>query len=99
MYATYEELIPLRETAELLAQDPDWPDLYDEAQLAKNKVPVYAATYYDDLYVNFEYAQETAAKIKGCKQFITNRMYHDAIASKAEEVIKQLFALRDNVID
>ena len=99
MYTTYEELIPLRETAELLAQDSDWPDLYDEAQLAENNVPVYAATYYDDLYVDFGYAQETAAKIKGCKQFITNRMYHDALGSKAEEVVRQLFALRDDVID
>ncbi|KAL9111185.1 MAG: hypothetical protein Q9187_007961 [Circinaria calcarea] len=99
MYTTYDELVPLRETAELLAQDADWPDLYDEAVLAENEVPVYAATYYDDLYVDFEYAQETAARIKGCKQYITNAMYHNALGTKAEEVVKQLFALRDDVID
>ncbi|KAL9117002.1 MAG: hypothetical protein Q9187_006466, partial [Circinaria calcarea] len=99
MYTTYDELVPLRETAELLAQDADWPDLYDEAVLAENEVPVYAVTYYDDLYVDFEYAQETAARIKGCKQYITNAMYHNALGTKAEEVVKQLFALRDDVID
>lgn len=99
MYTAYDELVPLRETAELLAQDSDWPDLYDEAVLAENKVPVYAVTYYDDLFVDFEYAQETAARIKGCKQYITNALYHTALGTQAEEVVKQLFALRDDVID
>ena len=99
MFTDFGELRPLAETAELLAQDSDWPALYDEAQLAKNEVPVYAVTYIEDLYVDFDFAQETARKIKGCKQLITNSLYHNAVNVKSEEVMKGLFALRDDVID
>ena len=99
MYEDYDELVPLRETAELLAKETEWPELYDEGQLGRNEVPVYSATYYDDLYVNFVFAQETAGKIRGCRQWITNAVYHDAIGARSEEVIKALFTLRDDVID
>ncbi|KAL5343622.1 Alpha/Beta hydrolase protein [Aspergillus crustosus] len=99
MFDSYSELNSIKEVANILASTKDWQPLYDEAQLAKNEVPVYAATYIDDMYVHFEYASNTAAKIKGIKQFITNVMYHNAIRSKTDEVFQQLFALRDDTID
>jgi len=99
MFEDYVELRKLRETAELVAKIDDWPDLYDEEQLAKNEVPLYAVTYVDDMYVDYEFAQETASKIKNCKQFITNTMYHSGLTHQSNEVMKQLFALRDDVID
>ncbi|KAI9376595.1 Alpha/Beta hydrolase protein [Aspergillus egyptiacus] len=99
MFDSYNELRQVKEAAEILATITDWPALYDEAQLAKNEVPVYAATYMEDMYVHFEHAAKTAAKIKGLKQFITNVMYHNAIRSKSDEVFQQLFALRDDTID
>jgi proline iminopeptidase len=51
------------------------------------------------MYVHYDLASQTAAKIKGIKQFITNTMYHDALRSKSGEVMRQLFALRDDTID
>ncbi|KAL2809665.1 Alpha/Beta hydrolase protein [Aspergillus granulosus] len=99
MFDSYSELNQIKEAADIIATTVDWPALYDEAQLAKNEVPVYAATYLEDMYVHFEHASNTAAKIKGIKQFITNVMYHNAIRSKADEVFQQLFALRDDTID
>lgn len=99
MFTDYNELHSLFETADILAQISDWPDLYDEGQLARNEVPVYAATFLDDLYVDYKFAQETAKKIKGCKVFVTNAMYHDAIRSKSDAVLEELFKLRDDVID
>lgn len=99
MFESYSELKEIREAAENLATTSDWPALYDEAQLAKNEVPVYAATYIDDMYVHFDLASSTAAKIKGTKQFVTNTMYHDALRSKSGEVMRQLFNLRDDSID
>lgn len=99
MLDSYPELDTLRETAEIVAKIDDWPDLYDEAQLAKNEVPVYSATYVDDMYVHFDYARQTASKIRGCKHFITNIWYHNALRGKSDELMKQLFALRDDVID
>ncbi|KAJ5773266.1 hypothetical protein N7457_008162 [Penicillium paradoxum] len=99
MFESYSELKQLKEVAEILATTDEWPALYDEAQLANNKVPVYAATYFDDMYVHFDLATATAAKIKNSKQFITNTMYHDGLRSKASEVMRQLFNLREDSID
>lgn len=99
MFESYNELQQLKEVADILAAYDDWPALYDEEQLAKNEVPVYSATYVDDMYVHFDLASETAAKIKGIKQFITNVMYHDALRSKSDELMRQLFSLRDDSID
>jgi len=99
MFDTYPELQKLKGVAKILAEFDDWADLYDEEQLAKNEVPMYSATYIEDMYVDFGFAQETAAKVKGCKQFITNAMYHDALRAKPHEVMEELFALRDDSID
>lgn len=99
MFESYTELKQLKEVADILASTDDWPELYNEAQLAKNEVPVYAASYVDDMYVHLDHSTVTASKIKGCKQFITNTMYHDALRSKSDELMRQLFALRDDTMD
>jgi len=99
LFDNFPELDKLSQVAEELAQYSGWPQLYDEWQLARNEVPLYAATFVDDMYVDFGLAQETAKLVKGCKQFITNSMYHDAMRSKTENVLKELFALRDDPID
>ena len=99
MFEDYDSLRAMKDTIEILATDSDWPDIYDEVQLAKNEVPVYATPYYDDLYVDFDYSMQTARKIKGAKVFVTNAMYHDALSSKYDEVLQQLFKLRDDVRD
>lgn len=93
------ELAQLREVAELIATTDEWPDLYDKEQLARNEVPVYSATYIDDMYVHYDLAKQTAASIKNCKNFVTNTMYHNALRANAIDVIQQLFALRDDTID
>ncbi len=98
-FDAYQELTALLEVADSLAKLDEWPDLYDMDQLKQNTVPVYSVTYVDDLYVDFDFAQETAMTIKGAKTFVTNMMYHDAIRSRPEEVFKNLFALRDDSID
>jgi hypothetical protein len=99
MLDDYSELIKLKTVGNDLAAFADWPILYDEEQLAKNEVPVYAAVYVDDMYVDYGYSMDTAGKIRGCKTFVTNAMYHDAVRSKMEDVMKNLFALRDDTID
>ena len=99
MFKDYDELRTLQQTADHLATADDWPELYDEDRLRNNKVPVYSATYMEDMYVHFDFARETASKIKNCKNFITNVLYHDALNHKTDELMKQLFALRDDTID
>ena len=71
----------------------------DEAQLAKNEVPVFAASYAEDMYVDIDLSLQTAKKIKNCKVFTTNVMFHNAVSRRMEEVVKQVFNLRDDVIE
>lgn len=99
MFDSFPEVKKLRPVGEALAQVDDWPRLYDEEQLAKNEVPVYAAVYMNDMCVDFDLSMERARGIKGIKTFITNSMYHNALRAKTDEVLKQLFALKEDVID
>ncbi len=99
MLDCYPELAKLKAVGNKLAEEKDWPKLYDEAQLRKNEVPTYAAVYYDDMYVDFDLSMETARTIKGCKTFVTNTMYHNGISAKTDDVLKEVFKLRDDVID
>lgn len=98
-FDTYAELRPLKGVANKLAQINDWPLLYDEEKLRQNKVPVYAASYIEDLYVNHHLASRTAQMLKGIKVFETNLLYHNALKAKTDEVLPRLFGLRDEVID
>ncbi|CAK1359096.1 Proline iminopeptidase [Cercospora beticola] len=99
MFEDYAELRKVQDVAERIAKEENWPALFDEEQLQKNEVPVYAASYVEDMYVDFDLASETAKKIKGAKVFTTNVMFHDAIRSKMDDVVRQAFALRDDVLD
>ncbi len=99
MFEDYSELRKLDDVANMIANDSDWADLYDEEQLARNQVPTYACSYVEDMYVDFDLSMETARKVKACKVFTTNVMFHDAVRSRMDEVVRQAFALRDDVLD
>lgn len=98
-FDTYPELMLLKQVAKTLAEYDQWPALYDQDQLKNNEVPVYAASYVDDMYVDADFARETAKLVKGTKVFETNVMYHSALRARSEEVLQNLFSLRDDVID
>jgi len=49
LFDTSPELEKLADVAEILAKYSGWPELYDEWQLARNEVPLYAATFVDDM--------------------------------------------------
>ncbi|PAV19032.1 alpha beta-hydrolase [Pyrrhoderma noxium] len=91
MFETHPALRSFKGTAEILASYKDWGPLYDEDQLARNKVKVTAASYYDDMYVDFDLAQQTAAKVRGTEQFITNQIFHDGLRMHTKEVLDKLF--------
>ncbi|KAF8589754.1 alpha/beta-hydrolase [Ramaria rubella] len=93
MFDDYINLRPLKVAAEILANDKGWGPLYDIDQLAKNEVKVNSATYMEDMYVDFNLAQDTAGKIKGIEQYITNQLFHNAIQTEPGDVMKHLFQL------
>ncbi|MEU2607561.1 alpha/beta fold hydrolase [Streptomyces albus] len=85
-------LVPLRETADLLAHRTDWPPLYDLGRLAANEVPVVAAVYYDDMFVDREQALETASAVRGLRPWITNTHAHDGVRADPA-VLDRLLAM------
>ncbi|WP_393063241.1 alpha/beta fold hydrolase [Streptomyces sp. LN549] len=91
-------LRPLRETAELLASRGDWEPLYDAERLAANEVPVAAAVYHDDMYVDTAHALSTAAAIRGLRTWVTDEFEHDGLRAGGPRVLDRLLALvRDEV--
>ena len=86
-------LRPLRETAELLAARTDWRPLYDPARLAANEVPVAAAVYHDDMYVDTAHALETARTIRGLRTWVTDEFEHDGVRAGGPRVLDRLLAL------
>lgn len=86
-------LRPLRETAELLAARTDWPSLYDPARLAANEVPVAAAVYHDDMYVDTAHSLETARSIRGLRTWVTDEFEHDGLRASGPRVLDRLLAL------
>ncbi|EHL03620.1 putative proline iminopeptidase [Glarea lozoyensis 74030] len=49
LFDVFPELQKIGPAADIVAKFGDWPDLYDEWQLARNQVTLYAATYIDDI--------------------------------------------------
>lgn len=93
MFDEYAALRPLRDAAHLLADDADWPPLYDEATLRSNRVPCAATAYYDDMYVDRVFAEETAAAIKGIRVWVTNQYEHNALRADGEAVLDRLLGM------
>ena len=85
-------LVPLRDAAEQLAHRTDWPALYDPDRLAANEVPVVAAVYHDDMFVDREQALETAERVRGLRPWITNSYAHDGVRADSA-VLDRLLAM------
>ncbi|MFI9820363.1 alpha/beta fold hydrolase [Streptomyces sp. NPDC052013] len=86
-------LRPLRQTAELLAARTDWTPLYDVSRLAANEVPVAAAVYHDDMYVDTAHSLTTARAIRGLRTWVTDEFEHDGVRAGGPRVLDRLLAL------
>jgi pimeloyl-ACP methyl ester carboxylesterase len=84
MFEEIAALRPFREAAEVLAAHDEWPALYDPEQLARNGVPVAAAVYGDDVYVDRDLSMETAAAIANLRVWATNEHEHDGLREDPE---------------
>lgn len=92
MLEEYAALRPLRDAAELLAAEP-WGPLYDVARLQENTVPVAAAVYAEDMYVERAFSEETAGLIPGARIWLTNEYEHDGLRAGGEHVLGRLLDL------
>ena len=93
MFDQYPQLQSLKKAAELLAKKTDWPMLYDVERLRKNRVPVAAAVYYDDMYVHREFSEETAQIVPNVKLWVTSEYEHNGLRANGEHVVDRLLKI------
>ncbi|HJU98671.1 MAG TPA: alpha/beta fold hydrolase [Jiangellaceae bacterium] len=84
MFADDPALVPFAEVADLLAERDDWPALYDRAALQANQVPVAAALYTGDMYVDANLSRQTAAVVGGLRLWETNAHEHDGLRESGD---------------
>ncbi len=92
MFEDYGALQGHRQAAERLAEYA-WPALYDADRLRRNEVPVAATIYVNDLYVERDFAEETASTIRGLRTWQTDEFEHNGIRADGERVLGRLIDL------
>jgi pimeloyl-ACP methyl ester carboxylesterase len=92
MWEDYGGLRHHRDAADLLAEHP-WPALYDSDHLRRNEVPVSATIYVNDLFVERDFAEETAATIRGLRTWQTDEFEHNGLRADGERVLGRLIDL------
>jgi proline iminopeptidase len=81
MFDEVRLLRPFAGAVHELAARPRWSRLYDLDRLAANDVPVAAAVYYDDMYVDAHLQLDTLARLGSSQAWVTNEFEHDGIGS------------------
>jgi pimeloyl-ACP methyl ester carboxylesterase len=93
MFAEIAALRPFAGAADLLAKADDWPDLYSLDRLAANEVPVVAAVYADDMYVDAGLSLETASFVGNVRTWVTNEHEHDGVRTAGDAVLGHLMEM------
>lgn len=79
MFEDIAALRPFRGAAQILMASSDWPPLWDFERLAANEVPVAAAVYFDDAYVDAGLSLQTARAVPHVRTWVTNEWEHDGL--------------------
>ncbi|WP_338090759.1 alpha/beta fold hydrolase [Planosporangium thailandense] len=90
MFREIAALTPFAAAADLLAEAADWPHLYDPARLAANDVPLAAAVYFDDMYVDADLQVQTARSVGNTRVWVTNEYEHNGLRAGGEHVLGRL---------
>ena len=95
MFSEIAGLQAFEPAVNVLAGREEWSELYDVERLATNDVPVVAAVYFDDMYVDSGLQLETAQRVGNLYPWVTNEYEHDGLG--AERVFQHLTStLADN---
>jgi pimeloyl-ACP methyl ester carboxylesterase len=95
MFDEIRLLRPFGPAVDVLQHRTDWPARYDHARLAANEVPVVAAVYFDDLYVDADLQLQTASEIANLTTWVTDEWEHDGIGASGGGVVRHLQRLLD----
>jgi pimeloyl-ACP methyl ester carboxylesterase len=96
MFEEIRALRPFRAAAELLHAREEWSELYDLNRLASSEVPVAAAVYFDDMYVDSGLQLETAASVGNVRTWVTNEYEHDGLAEDGRVFAHLMSILEDS---
>lgn len=106
MYDDFAELRTLKPLAYALHNNKKWSDLYDSDKLRTitwDVVPIVAATYYYDQYVDFDICMQVKKKVfqnnGNLKQYITSEFFHNGVRANPEKVLGSLFNLLESEVD
>ncbi|MGV3550848.1 alpha/beta fold hydrolase [Rhizobium sp.] len=92
MFEEIHSLRPFRAAAEALARFEGFAPIYDLDRLAANEVPVAAAVYFDDMYVDADLSLDTARRVGHVQAWVTNEFEHDGVR-QSPEVLKRLMGM------
>lgn len=93
MFDEYAGLKPLKEAAEILARYDGWPALYDIDTLGSNEVRCAAVAYYNDMYVERGFSDDTAGRIRGLRLWVTSEYEHSGLRRDGEKILDRLIAM------
>ncbi|WP_130812284.1 alpha/beta fold hydrolase [Olsenella sp. Marseille-P4559] len=89
MFEEDPSLKPFAAAMDVLMADTAFGRLYDQEQLARNEVPLYAAVYFDDAYVDSELQLDTLSRVGASHAWVTNEFEHDGLHGSV--VFKRLY--------
>ena len=89
MFEQMPELKPFKPAMDLLMEDTSWDKIYDPQRLACNEVPLQAAVYFDDMYVDSGLQLDTLSRVGNSHAWVTNEFEHDGLHGGV--VFKHLF--------
>lgn len=95
MFQEIRNLRPFAGAVEVMARRESWSPLYDLDRLASNEVPVAAAVYHDDMYVDAGLQLGTAGAVGNLQAWVTNEFEHDGVQSG--KVFPRLLDLVDSI--
>lgn len=98
MFDDFASLKPYKAAADLLAAKADWGELYDTQALSLNTVPCAAAVYLEDMYVDYDLAQETAGHVRGLRQWVTSEYKHSGIRDDGARILDRLLGMARDMI-
>lgn len=90
MFDEIANLRPLKGVAECLARKSDWPRIYDADVLRHNEVPIAAASYIEDMYVEHTLSEATAKDVKGMRVWFTSEYMHSGLRDDGQRIFDRL---------
>ncbi|MBT0771556.1 alpha/beta fold hydrolase [Kineosporia sp. J2-2] len=81
MFEEIRLLRPFAPAMAALAEQREWTPLYDPARIAASEVPLAAAVYADDVFVDADLQRDTLSRVGNAQAWVTNEFEHDGIGS------------------